>query len=236
MVGVEVNPCMEAVKFQLNIRQKIFVGELVVLLIFVLYPVSLDLLLGYQLREFPIYYSTLHLIPQQQVIPLKPFLSCKSHPLLRGDTLVIIFQHLLADHIADRMDDVKEVIVKLVLALHLFDDVKVAGLSSSFYEDLREFMKLDALVLLLQRFQTVPLLNPLYFLVVISADRQCYFFNIPSVHDRILGSMEIDDVVLYLREELANLKQLRKDALAQRGGLADAGFIILPQEGNIPRG
>ena len=70
------------------------------------------------------------------------------------------------------MDDVEEVVVKLVLTLHLFDYVKVTSLSCSFYEDLREFMKLDALVLLLQRLQTVPLLNPLYFLIVISANRQ----------------------------------------------------------------
>ena len=91
MVGIEVYPRMEAVKLQLNISQKILIGQLVILLILVLHPVSFDLLLGHQLREFPIYYPTFHLVSQQQVIPFKPFFSCKSHPFLRGDCLVIIF-------------------------------------------------------------------------------------------------------------------------------------------------
>lgn len=132
------------------------------------------------------------------------------------------------------MDDVEEVIVKLVLALHLFYGMEVTRLSCSFYEDFREFMKLDALILLLQWFQTVSLLDPLYLLIVISAGRQRYFLDLPSVHDRILGRMEINDVILDLREELTDLQQLRKYTLALRGGLADAGFIVLPQQCNIP--
>lgn len=50
------------------------------------------------------------------------------------------------------MNDVEEVVAKLVLALHLFYGVEVTRLSSSFYEDLCEFMKFDALILLLQWF------------------------------------------------------------------------------------
>ena len=46
VIGVEVDPRMEAVELQLNIGQEIFVRKLVVLLILVLDPVSFDLLLS----------------------------------------------------------------------------------------------------------------------------------------------------------------------------------------------
>ena len=46
VIGVEVDPRMEAVELQLNIGQEIFVRKLVVLLILVLDSVSFNLLLS----------------------------------------------------------------------------------------------------------------------------------------------------------------------------------------------
>ena len=112
------------------------------------------------------------------------------------------------------MDDVEEIITKLVLALHLFDYLKVSCLSRSFYKDLRKLMKLDAFFLLLEWPQAVPLFDPLYLLIVVFASRKRSLFDIRPVEDGILGCMEIYDVVLDFGEELAHLQQLGKDTLA----------------------
>ena len=112
------------------------------------------------------------------------------------------------------MDDVEEIIAKFVLALHLFDYLKVPCLSRSFYKDLRKLVKLDAFFLLLKWPQAVPLLDPLYLLIVVFASRERSLFDIRSVEDGILGCMEINDVVLDVGEELAHLQQLGKDTLA----------------------
>lgn len=47
MVSSKVDPCMEAIEFKLNICQKVLVGQLIVLKIFVLYTVSFYLLLSH---------------------------------------------------------------------------------------------------------------------------------------------------------------------------------------------
>jgi hypothetical protein len=107
VISIKEYPRMEAIKFELSICQKIFMCQLIIHLIFSMNSVSFNLFRSLQFRKLPIKNPAFILVPKQQIISLKFFLCSIPHPLFRRYCLVVIFQHLLADHVTDSVYDIE---------------------------------------------------------------------------------------------------------------------------------
>ncbi len=90
-------------------------------------------------------------------------------------------------------------------------------------------MKLNALILLLERFESILLLNPLYLFVVVLAGWDDGPFKLGASQDGVPGVMEVDYIELDLSEEETHLHHPREDGSSVGGRVVNAGFIILPE-------
>lgn len=192
---------MEAIKFELSICQKIFMCQLIIHLIFSMNSVSFNLFRSLQFRKLPIKNPAFILIPKQQIISLKFFLCSIPHPLFRRYCLVVIFQHLLADHVTDSVYDIEQVIAKSVFLLHALNYLQISCLTRSFDKVLCQLVQFNAFVLLLKGFVCTCSLNPLNFLKIVFAFGNYGPLYFLSCHDGVLVGVQIDNIIFNLSKK-----------------------------------
>lgn len=94
---------------------------------------------------------------------------------------------------------------------------------------LGQFVHLNALIFLRKGLESIFLLDPLYFLVVVLAARNDGSFKFWLTQDWVPGVMQVDNIVLYLREEEADLQHPRKNSPSEGCRVVNIWFVVLPQ-------